>query len=292
MTGLFRFALSADRKSAELAESALEASRPPPLSIARFADDGTWTLEAVYGEPPRRDEIAKALAKALGRIPQFDLAPLPDRDWVSQSLKGLKPVRAGRFLIHGAHDRKSAQKHPLAIEIEAGAAFGTGHHATTLGCLIALEHLARGAQRPRILDIGTGTGILAIGAAKMWKLPVIATDIDQAAVRVARENARLNAVAPLITTLCAGDVRGWQIQRRAPFDLVIANILSGPLIGLAAPVARISSHRSKVILSGLLQDQSRAVRAAWRAHGFVHRKRYLIDGWETLLLARARRLQG
>ena len=287
MTGLFQLTLTGDRNTAECAERALEAGSPSPIAISRFDNGGVWTLEVLYGEPPGREDIGKLLAGALGRVPPFDLALLPERDWVAESLKGLKPVHAGRFLIHGSHDREIAVREPLAIEIEAGAAFGTGHHATTLGCLIALGDLARTARRPRVLDIGTGTGVLAIAAAKLWKQPLMASDIDPVAVAVARDNARLNDVATLLTAVCAGTLDDPRIQHRAPYDVVIANILAGPLISLAAPVARISSHCSKIVLSGLLQEQSRAVLAVWRTHGFVRRRHYLIDGWETLVLARA-----
>ncbi len=286
MTGLIRLALSGDRETADRAEYALEAGNPAPISTALFAGGGTWTLEALYGQPPERHAIAELLSAALGRAPEFDLAPLPERDWIAESLKGLAPVRAGRFLIHGSHDRKAARHSPLAIEIEAGAAFGTGHHATTFCCLEALGHIARAHHHPRILDIGTGTGILAIAAAKLWKAPVMASDIDPVAVAVARINARINAVTPLINAINANSALDPRIVRHAPYDLIIVNIHAKPLMGLAAPVAQIASHRSKIILSGLLENQTRMVAAAWRTHGFVRCRQFLINGWATLLLAR------
>jgi ribosomal protein L11 methyltransferase len=286
LTGVFRLAFTATADIAERAGEALEAGTPTPLAVARFAAAGGWTVEALYGEAPTRDGIARLLRAIPGAPPEFDLAPLPQRDWVAESLAGLAPVRAGRFLIHGRHDRAAASGAAIPIEIEAGIAFGTGHHATTRGCLLAIERIARPAGRPRVLDIGTGTGILAIAAARLWKAPVMAFDIDPAAVAVARANARANAVAPLVEAVRAATPREPAIRRRAPYDLIVANILAEPLKRLAGPVAKIASQRSKIILSGLLEDQSEAVAAVWRTHEFARVARIVLDGWATLILAR------
>lgn len=288
MTGLFRLAFSASRDGAERASSALEAGVPAPVTSAFFAEGSEWCVEVLYDCEPDGNDIARVLRKALGAPPHFDLAPLPERDWVAQSLIGLKPVRAGRFLIHGHHDRQHASTAPVAIEIEAGAAFGTGHHATTHGCLIALDRILRAEPRPRILDIGTGTGVLAIAAAKSTKARVMASDIDPIAVRVTRANVRANGAGPLVDVVCAATPLHREIVRRAPYDIVLANILAEPLTRLAAPVARISSQRSKIVLSGLLDHQVSMVQPAWRAQGFALANRLSIDGWTTLILARGR----
>jgi len=283
---VFRLAFTTCRDIAEKAGEALERATPAPIAVARFAAAGGWTVEALYGEAPPRDGIARLLRAIPGAPREFDLAPLPQRDWIAESLAGLAPVRAGRFLIHGRHDRAAASGAAIAIEIEAGIAFGTGHHATTLGCLLAIERIARSAPRPRVLDIGTGTGILAIAAARLWKAPIMAFDVDPAAVAVARANARANAVAPLVETVRAASPRHAAIRRHAPYDLIVANILAEPLKRLAGPAAEIASQRSKIVLSGLLEDQSAAVAAVWRAHQFVRAARIVLDGWATLILAR------
>ena len=288
MTGLFRLAFATTRDGAEAAERALDAASPAPVSIARFAEGGTWWLEALYAEGPNAAAIARALAGALGSAPPFDLAPLPARDWVAGSLEGLAPVRAGRFLVHGRHDRGAAAPPAIAIEIEAGAAFGTGHHPTTRGCLIALDAILKATPRPLTLDLGTGTGVLAIAMAKATKRRVMAADIDPVAARIARANARANAAAPLVDVICSPTPLGPEIARRAPYELVVANILAAPLIAIAAAVRRITVQRSNIVLSGLLVDQAAAVRAAWRAHGFVILRELDIDGWATLVLARGK----
>ena len=160
------------------------------------------------------------------------------RNWVKESLIGLRPVTAGRFVVHGAHDRDRVPAHCIGIEIEAATAFGTGHHGTTRGCLLALDSLARNHRPRHILDLGTGSGILAIAAAKLFRVPVLATDIDARSVQVARDNARLNGVGAFVTAVHAADLRAPEIARRAPFDLVMSNILLRPLQRLAAPMAR------------------------------------------------------
>ncbi|KQQ85981.1 50S ribosomal protein L11 methyltransferase [Aureimonas sp. Leaf324] len=221
-----------------------------------------------------------------------DLEPeredLPDIDWMAEVLAGLKPVRAGRFLVHGAHDRNRVLPNDLAIEIEAGQAFGTGHHGTTAGCLTMIETVVR-RRRPRnALDLGTGSAVLAIAFAKLARRPVLATDIDPVAIAVARENVRANGVARYVETATATGFGSPAFRRSAPFDLVIANILAGPLTQLAPQVARHLSDDGDVVLSGILDRQRDAVLSAYRIQGLFHRQTLRRGEWVTLHLCRNR----
>ena len=211
-------------------------------------------------------------------------------DWVATSLAGLKPVAAGRFIVHGAHHRAGIPGNRIGIEIEAALAFGTGHHGTTRGCLLALDRICKshaGGTAPNILDLGTGSGVLAIAAARALHRRVLATDIDAAAVRVARANARLNRVGPLVEAVRAAGVTAPAIRARAPFHLVFANILLEPLQRLAAPLTRIVAPGGRVVLSGLVDraGQCRARRLSRVSPGATDRARRLDHAG-----ARARRI--
>ncbi len=266
--------------------------------------DGGWRFEAHFAQAP--DETAlRALVGAVageGAAHALALESVAARDWVAASLAGLKPVAAGRFLVHGAHDRARVPAHRIGIEIEAALAFGTGHHGTTRGCLLALDawlkrrnsrpglshSRPRTRQRAKILDIGTGTGVLAIAAAKATHSRVLASDIDRRAVEVARANARANAAGTLVDVVHAGGLAARHLRERGPFDLVLANILLAPLRGLAAPIARALAPGGHVILSGLLASQAGAAIAAYRMSGFALEGRISLDEWVTLLLVRRR----
>jgi ribosomal protein L11 methyltransferase len=228
----------------------------------------------------------EAIANAL-RIERVAAA-----DWVAQSLAGLRPVRAGRFLIHGAHDRAQRKPNDIGIEIEAALAFGTGHHGTTRGCLLALADLAKRRQFRRVLDIGTGTGVLAIAAARLLRTGVVAGDIDPIAVRAARANARLNQAAPLITFARAAGTSTPVIASMAPYDLIFANILLGPLTRLAVPLRKLAAPGARIVLSGLLPGHANATLAIYRAQGFMLERRIQLDGWTTLVLRRHSRHSG
>ena len=240
-----------------------------------------WQVVIYFAEAPDGAERA-----ALARLGRFVLAELPETDWVAKSLEGLKPVRAGRFLIHGSHDRGQLKPNDIAIEIEAGQAFGTGHHGTTAGCLLAIEREAQARPIRKALDVGTGSGVLAIAIAKLAKAHVLASDIDPVATRIASENVRLNGVAARVRTITAAGLSGRAFDRDAPFDLIVANILAGPLAALAPAIRRATAPGGTVILSGLLPEQRRRIVAAYRGTGLVLVRSTILDGWLTLVLRR------
>jgi len=246
-----------------------------------------WIVTAYFEASPDRAALERVCKEALGRRLAAKVTELAPENWVAKSLAGLAPVAAGRYLVHGRHDRERRRGNEIAIEIEAATAFGTGHHGTTAGCLAALSDLAK-SRRPRsALDIGTGTGILAIAIAKTWRIPVVATDIDPVATAVAAANARLNRTARYVRTATADGLRHRLVTRAAPFDLIAANILAGPLAKLASAIAARLAPGGVVILSGLLPEQKRWLLAAYRAHGLVLGRAFTLDGWLTLVLERA-----
>jgi ribosomal protein L11 methyltransferase len=199
-------------------------------------------------------------------------------------LEGLKIVRAGRFAIHGSHDRDRIRPNETGIEIEAALAFGTGHHGTTLGCLRALEQVARTRKPTRILDVGTGTAVLGIAAARAFQAPVIATEIDRPSVMVAKENVRVNRASPYVGVLHTGSLSGPIIAQYAPYDLIFANILLPVLKQLARPIASLAAPGATVILSGLLPSQGLAALTRYQALGFRLIRSETIENWTTLTL--------
>jgi ribosomal protein L11 methyltransferase len=224
--------------------------------------------------------LTRGLFGAAARA--FEIAPLPEADWVAKSLEGLRPVRAGRFLVHGAHDRDKRRPNDIGIEIEAGEAFGTGHHGTTAGCLIAIERTIRNRPIRNALDVGTGSGVLAIAIARLAHVPVLASDIDPVATRVAKANVRLNGVQPEVRVVTAAGLGTRVFRANAPFDLIVANILAGPLVGLAPSIRRVLAPGGTVILSGLLPPQTNRVAAAYRAAGLRFARAEQREEWMTL----------
>ncbi len=238
----------------------------------------------------RLGELDGLVRRAGNRSANFTVAPLPERDWVAEGLSGLPPVRAGRFLVHGRHVRSVRRANDIAIEIEAAQAFGTGHHGTTAGCLTAIEAaLARRWTIRRAADIGTGTGLLAIAIARMAHVPVVATDIDPVATATARANARHNGVAAYVQAATAIGTGHALYRETGPFDLIVANILAGPLARLATDIRRIAAPGARIILSGLLPDQQRSVTAAYRNTGLRVAGARHVDGWLTLAFDRPHR---
>jgi ribosomal protein L11 methyltransferase len=282
------------RRVADALAEAFEAA-----AAAFEGTDGRWNVEAFFADAPGEAEVRARVAQAAGPgiAAALVFGEVAARDWIATSLAGLKPVTAGRFTVHGEHDRARVAANHIGIEIEAALAFGTGHHGTTRGCLLALDGIVkrraptptlprRQGREMRVLDIGTGTGVLAIAAAKASRCRVLASDIDPQAVTIARANARLNGVAPWVTCLHAAGLADHRIHARAPFDLVFANILLPPLKRLAAPLARLAAPGAHVVLSGLLATQENAALAAYRPHGLRLIRRIPLDEWVTLVLAR------
>ena len=232
-------------------------------------------VEALYTDPPDVLYLSRIAGHGM------TVEPLPDQDWIRLSQEGLPPVRAGRFFVYGAHDAGQVPHGVIPIKIEAGLAFGTGHHETTSLCLGALSDIARERSFRNVLDLGTGTGLLAIGAAKLWKRRVMASDIDPFAVEVARDNARANDVAPWVVAVTADGLANPLLSRAAPYDLLIANILAGPLTKLAPEIIRSLAPGAVLLLSGLLTNQEKLVTSFYRDLRYVGARR---DGpWNALV---------
>jgi ribosomal protein L11 methyltransferase len=249
--------------------------------------DGRWNISVHFARAPDqarlRDLIAREAGEAVARTIVFDTVAA--KDWVKASLADLVPVPAGRFVVHGQHDRARVPPNKLGIEIEAALAFGTGHHGTTRGCLLLLDHVLKTRHRPeRVLDLGTGTGVLAIAAAKALHKAVLGSDIDGESVRAARENAKLNDVGRLVRVIRAAGFAAPDFARHGPFDLVLANILANPLRQFAGPMSAHLAPSALIILSGLLTPQAKSVIAAYRARGLVPLRHLRIEGWSSLLL--------
>ena len=267
----------------EIAVSLVDTGQGAPTECGR------WRVTIFFRGDPDEAALRELTVIAAGSdaAKALRFETVAAKDWVRESLAGLKPVTAGRFIIHGGHDRDAVPSNRIGIEIEAALAFGTGHHGTTRGCLVALDHICRSGALPRrILDVGTGTGVLAIAAAHALRRDVIATDIDTASVQVARGNARLNRAAGIVF-MHANGVMAPAIHARAPFDLVFANILLGPLKRLAAPIRGILAPGGRIVLSGILNAQANAVLAAYRP--LKLERRTTLDGWTTLVLRRGTR---
>lgn len=250
-------------------------------------ETGEWVFEATCTEAPDLDGF-DALARAvLGGEVRFAVEAVdPEIDWVARSLEGLQPVIAGGFYVHGSHDAAVVPAGLTSIRIDAGQAFGTGHHETTTGCLEAIDRALKRRRYHNPLDVGTGTGVLAIALAKRSRQAVLATDIDPVAVEITSENAEANGVGKLITVIEATGLEHRQIAAAAPFDLVVANILAGPLTALAPAIGRVTLHGATIILSGILAHQATRVVAAYRGQGMVLRRKLQRKEWSTLVLER------
>ena len=293
-----------------LADRLAEIFDAEETAVAAFeVSAGSWCVEVHFERRPDQAAVRALIGTVAGpaAAQALTFTAVSAKDWVAASLAGLEPVPAGRFLVHGAHDRATVSPQRIGIEIEAALAFGTGHHGTTRGCLLALDRLLKrckatrrpssGPRRQRpanlgsgaeILDVGTGTGVLAIAAARAMRCRVRASDIDRAAVAVARENARVNRAAGLIDLVVAAGLGAGRISAGTSYRLVFANILLPPLQRMAAPMTRLVAPGGHVILSGLLESQAAAAIAAYRAQGLALQARLSLEGWTTLVLARGR----
>ncbi len=271
---------------ARLLEAEFEADAVPVASFEIDEDAGLWSVsvyvpagEAYLFEQRMIDVLAREnLPAGIGH------ETLQDIDWVAATLAELTPVRSGRFIVHGSHDRHVPRPWQRAILIDAGLAFGTGHHGTTAGCLDMLGECPKRRRYFNALDLGTGSGVLAIAAAKSLPLTVLASDIDPVAVEVARQNMRINGVAAQVECIAAPGFGHHRFKARGPFDLVLANILARPLEMLSRDLARHLSRRATVILSGLLPHQQARIVAAYRAQGLHLVKAHHRDGWLTLVM--------
>lgn len=277
-----------DHGLAQTIEDILSQADPAADAVTLFEDGPkAWRVEAYWEERDAAHLAADQLRAQVGAdLPALTLEDLPDLNWVAMSQAALPPVSAGRFVVHGSHDRERIPYGPRSILIDAGEAFGTAHHETTLGCLISIDRLARGHNFTRILDLGCGSGVLAIAAARALPAArVYASDNDPIAVEVARTNAESNGVRH-ITFACTAGLAHPTLRAAAPFDLIIANILAGPLRSLAGDISARLRPGGLTVLSGILNPEAPTVVASYLAHGFTLVERRRLGDWTTLTLQR------
>ncbi len=289
--------VEADRMTALAAMAAFErafAGEGAPVSTYEIVQDGPWIAEAlVEAAAPAGDrgplDRARAALSAAGLSLPVKAEPLEPRDWVREGLLFLKPVRAGRFTLHGSHDAGRLPPSRGNLLVDAGSAFGTGHHATTLGCLLAVDTLCRAWRPETVLDVGTGTGVLAMAAVRAGAPRAVATDVDPVAVATARRNARLNGLSGRIAFVATDALRHRTVAARAPYDLVFANILANPLVALAGEIAGSVAPDGRLVLAGFRSADERRVIGPYLSRGLVRAERGVIDDWPTVVLARPRR---
>lgn len=263
------------------------------VSLYEADPDGlTWTVEGTFDAAPPRAQLSDRIALAASSLgidqPALDIAKVPEKDWLTESAAAFPPLRAGRFYIHGDHIKGPFPPGALRIQVNAATAFGSGHHASTMGCLLALDDLRRRRKSVRrALDMGAGTAILAIGMAKAWGKPVVAADIDPVAVKVSRYNARRNGVAPLVSAVLSEGCGQREVARNGPYDIVTANILARPLAAMSADLARLLAPGGALILAGFLRRHEQIVLAPYRAQGLRLVRRYRLAPWTTLVLRKA-----
>lgn len=276
------------KAAAERLGAALENMTPEPTGVGVFeVEDGSglWEVGGYFTEPP--DETALLLLSTALDARAFVVSEVPETDWVAHVRRELVPVQAGRFFVYGSHDAHNVPEGCEPLLIEAAMAFGTGHHGTTLGCLRALDRLANdGFDATNAIDVGCGTAVLAMAAARLWKRPVIASDIDEVAVQVAKSNAAANDLSDRVVCLEAAGFGAERISKKSPFDLVFANILKGPLIALAPDMAKHVKPGGHAILSGILNAQADEVLTVYMQIGFNLYHREEIVDWTTLTLTR------
>lgn len=281
---------TSERAARLVADIISETFDPAETAVAAFeAPDGKiWAVEVFFREPPDEANVRELVKVAAGEAVAACLTfqAIEERDWVRTALDGLKPVQAGRFTVHGSHDRDKVAPNAIPIEIEAALAFGTGHHGTTLGCLRAIDRLAKVRRARRPLDVGTGTGVLAIAAGLRHRVPVLASDIDLVSVIAARENAALNKAKTYVQAIHAAGLKDARFRNGGPYDLVLANILPRPLVGLATDLVRLVAPGGTVVLSGIIPPHANMVISAYRTRGLRLVMREEIEGWVTLTMRR------
>lgn len=276
-----------DKESAEALGEAMETLTPEPTGVGVTAiEDGSgqWEVGGYFIDAP--DAAGLALLTTIHGVREFTVSEIPDVDWVAHVRRELAPIRAGRFFLYGSHDADKVPSDVVPLAIEAAMAFGTGHHGTTQGCLVALDRLANsGFVGRNVADIGCGTAVLAMAAAKIWpEQVVIASDIDEVAVDTARANADFNGLAGRLNCLVCPGFEHEDLQAAAPFDLVFANILKGPLIDLAPDMDRYVAAGGHIILSGILNEQAEEVIGVYTATGFTLSDHDILGEWSTLTL--------
>ncbi len=269
------------KRDAQTLSEALEALDPTPVvSAFELGERGLWEVEAFFTDEPSEADLAQRFGVPMRVI------PIEDENWVARALEGLPPVKTGRFFIYGDHSSGDVPANAIGLKIEASYAFGTGHHGTTRGCLLAFEHLAKRRTFKNALDLGCGTGVLGMAFARLTHRPVVATDIDPLATAKSIENARLNRAAPHMRITTANGFRTPLIAAHAPYDLIFANILAGPLMRLMPGIKKNLSPGGNAILSGLLDEQANAIASMARTQGLRVLRRSALEGWVTLILER------
>ena len=266
----------------------MERLDPAPGGVGVFeVEDGSgrWEVAGYFAERP--DQAGLALLATIYSAEPFAVSKVPDRDWVAQVRRELSPVHAGPFVVHGSHDRDAVPDGKIGLCIDAAMAFGTGHHGTTTGCLVSLHRLHRRGFRPHhIADIGTGTGVLAMGAARLWPAQIVASDIDPIATATARANFQANGLHPRVQLICAPGLAHPDLRSRGPYDLIVANILASPLKRMAPSMAQASLPGTYLVLSGLLHRQAKAVQNVFQGFGFLPQHREAVGEWSPLTLRR------
>ncbi len=286
----------AEAEARALADLVVETFDPAETAAAAFEEKASteswaatpWLVEIYFGSEPDEDNLRALAACAVGEdlAQKIEFGRVLQKDWIAASLEGLSAVRAGRFVVHGSHDRASVKTNDIGLEIEAALAFGTGHHGTTRGCLLFLDDILK-RRRPRnILDVGCGTGVLALAAARALRQNIAAGDIDADAVAATRANALLNKAGPWLHPVQARGAAHPALWKPGAYDLIFANILAKPLKMLAPSLALLATREADVVLSGMLLRDVPGVASAWAAQGFAIAHRRHIDGWATLLLRR------
>jgi ribosomal protein L11 methyltransferase len=290
---LWRLAVTVPTEAAANAASAALETQAPAVSAFETAPGAAWKVEAFADAAPDRAALEAAAAMVAlahgldageGLLAGLTIERLAPRDWVRENQQSFPPLRIGRFFVYGSHHEGRLPPGSIGLLIDAAAAFGTGEHATTRGCLLALGNLAKRRRFRRVLDMGTGTGILAMAAARLWSPHLLACDIDAGSVQVAAENLRRNGLARRITLRRSDGYRDAAVRRGAPYDLIIANILARPLVAMSRDLAAHLAPGGNVVLSGLLAWQTPMVVAAHRRQGLRLRRRVVVDGWVTLVL--------